>query len=82
MLAAGAETRVSHVELAALKVFSDEVAPPCDWSHQAAANIAGLRFEYETAYRASGSRGPTRRPEALTTIMSFYPMTHLLYGSS
>ncbi|AWT10043.1 hypothetical protein DM292_07410 [Stutzerimonas frequens] len=31
---------------------------------------------------ALGSREPTLRQEALMIIMSFNPMTHLLYGSS
>lgn len=65
MLAAGAETRVSPAELAALRAISSDVSPPCDWSHQAAANIAELRFEYETAYRGLGLAGAHATPRSL-----------------
>ncbi len=65
MLAAGAETRVLPEKLAVLEAIADGASPPCDWSHQAASNIAGLRFEYETAYRGLGLAGAHATPRSL-----------------
>lgn len=65
MLAADAETRLSPAKVAELKAISSEASPPCDWSHQAAANIAELRFEYETAYRGLGLAGAHATPRSL-----------------
>lgn len=65
MMAAGAEMRVPSDRLAELKGIASEVTPGSDWSHQAAADIAGLRFEYEMAYRGLGLAGAHATPRSL-----------------
>jgi hypothetical protein len=65
MIAAGAQTRVPSDRLAELKDIASETTPDSDWSHQAAADVAGLRFEYETAYRGLGLAGAHATPRSL-----------------
>lgn len=73
MLAAGAEGRVSPEGLAELKAIASEVSPRSDWSHQAAAVCAGLRFEYETAYRGLGLAGAHATPRSLDDFHLVHP---------
>jgi len=65
MMAAGAEKRVPSDRLAELNGIASEATPRSDWSHQAAADVAGLRFEYETAYRGLGLAGAHATPRSL-----------------
>ena len=88
MMAAGAETRVTSDRLAELKGIASEATPESDWSHQAAADIAGLRFEYEMAHRGLGLGGAHATPRSLDNyyvahsdeppILQFQPTTNRL----
>lgn len=65
MMAAGAKKRVPPDQFAELKGIASEATPESSWSHQAAADVAGLRFEYETAYRGLGLAGAHATPRSL-----------------
>jgi len=73
MLEAGAETRVQSNRLSELKAIADEAPPQSNWSHHEAAKIAGLRFEYETAYRGLGLAGAHATPRSLDDYHVVHP---------
>lgn len=84
MMAAGAEKRVPSDRLTELKGIAFEVTPESDWSHQAAADIAGLRFEYETIYRGLGLAGAHATPRSLDDyyVAHFYAPPSLQFQPS
>lgn len=88
MMAAGADKRVPSDQLAELKGIASEATPKSDWSHQAAADVAGLRFEYEMVHRGPGLAGAHATPRSLDDyyvahldeppILQFQPSTKRL----
>lgn len=65
MLEAGAETKVSPAELTELKKIAAETRLDHGWSHQRAAEIAGLDFEYAMIWRGLGMAGAHATPRSL-----------------